>query len=74
MKSKKLNKAFDEFVSEMKKRLTEKEDDGWTGWDCPEFYGIRERLFCKLANPTRKNYVDIANFCMMLRKQIKETK
>ena len=72
MKSKKLKKAFDEFVTEMDKRLTEKEEDGWNGWEYPESYHINARMFYKLANPTKKDYVDIANFCMMLRRKLKK--
>ena len=39
MKDKKLNKVFDEFTNKMRDRLTQKEDEGFTGWQKVNLFG-----------------------------------
>lgn len=72
--------TVDEFAEEMKKRLLQKQKEGFTGWDdknvCLE--GIAARLFYKSSetytilnfsqkkNLRKKILVDIANFAMMI--------
>jgi hypothetical protein len=69
MKSKKLNKVFDDFTTNMRKRLNQKEQGGFTGWDYPALsIDFIERAIRKLNNPLadEKDFVDVANLAMFL--------
>lgn len=64
-----LNEAVDLFATCMKARLTEKAEEGWTGWDKPESSTkIWNALLAQgAAIPLAKGQeVDIANLAMML--------
>lgn len=67
MKNKRLRKATNDFQRLMKQRLTDKEDDGFAGWDDDRF-PVLERAKRKLrARPYWLiDLVDVANFCMMM--------
>jgi surfactin synthase thioesterase subunit len=82
----KLCKAVDEFAEAMKKRLLQKEKQGFFGWNAGSItsYNIPTRLFRKAAELyALLNYapksekiedkllVDIANFAMMLWMKVK---
>ena len=74
MKSKKLNKVFDDFTANMRKRLNQKEQEGFTGWDKQK--DLFERAIVKLTDPniTKKDCVDVANFAMFIAYQINNRK
>lgn len=75
MKGKKLNESLLAFNHAMEKRLTEKQSDGFSGWDADDFdsFNIPMRLVRKAnkvaggkENCAKKDLVDIANFAMFL--------
>jgi len=63
MKSTKLNNAVNQFVAEMKKRLAEKEKEGYQGWDDDTQLHLLQRAGTKLK---QGKYIDVANLVMML--------
>jgi hypothetical protein len=79
----KLYSAVDEFSVAMKRRLVQKQKQGYRGWDNKDInsYSIPTRLFYKSSeiyaittvltekNLRKKMLVDIANFAMMLWKK-----
>ena len=81
----KLCEAVDEFAEAMKKRLLQKQKQGFCGWDNGDVtdYGLPTRLFNKAAqvyviiNYSSKQriigklLVDIANFSMMIWRKTK---
>jgi hypothetical protein len=74
MKSTKLRNLYTEFTKRMYKRLTEKEQECFKGWDddyqCTD-YDCYVRMIDKLIFPeaTKRDMVDIANFAMFLYKR-----
>lgn len=71
--SEKLNTAVNEFSAAMKKRLQEKMEQGWRGWDDPNaildielINGIKNKATCP---DLEYQTVDIASICMMLWKR-----
>jgi len=63
MESAKLNNTVNDFVVEMKKRLTEKEKEGYEGWDDNTQLHLLQRAKTKLK---QGKYIDVANLVMML--------
>jgi hypothetical protein len=58
--------AVDRFARAMRKKLTEKRIEGYSGWDYPYRFPI-SRLKKRLADQVAKgNMVNIANFAMMI--------
>jgi len=75
IKSKKLNKAVDEFVDAMKTELAKKESEGYTGWNKEGEISTENLLgrsidkikqLQKLPKDLHSNAVDVANFMMMV--------
>lgn len=77
--------AVDEFADAMKKRLIQKQKQGYDGWASGSIaaYGIPARLFYKASEVwavvnfsekkiSKKSLVDIANFAMFLWRKLKE--
>jgi len=76
----KLNKAVDEFAYEMKKRLFQKADEGYSGWDDDKYieyieeklYETYETVMTKIsinegcAEEIKEKFIDMANLVMML--------
>jgi len=70
----KLEKAVDAFAEKMKKRLFQKMDEGFTGWDnLKREYDVAVKMTLKAQDVAQessdnphKDLVDIANFAMML--------
>lgn len=79
MAKQKLTVALEEFTEEMRKRLGEKQREGFEGWDDADFdsWDIPRRLHDKTLEVLlagRKSYskdlVDIANFAMFLHRKL----
>jgi len=75
MSKQKLTVAFEKFTEEMRKRLREKQREGFQGWDDIDFeaWDIPRRLHDKALDVLlagekcdKKDLVDIANFAMFL--------
>lgn len=73
IRSKKLNKAIDEFTKAMKQRLAQKEREGLAGWNDEEYqtrnsliYRANEKFESLRHCGGKKNAVDVANFMMMI--------
>jgi hypothetical protein len=71
--SKRLCKAVDAFADAMKRRLADKEAEGFRGWDNIDPVNILSRAGDKIVGPQTKDgglgvkdSIDIANFMMML--------
>jgi hypothetical protein len=69
----KLRNSLNRFQREMKQRLAEKEQEGFTGWDGSWDYSPKfiRRIFTKArkikaGEDVKKNAVDIANLAMMI--------
>ncbi len=61
---KKLRAAVEAFSTEMEKKLLDKLDDGFFGWDMEENdFNFRCNLMIHLE---KKDYVDVGNFAMFL--------
>lgn len=61
--------AVDRFALLMKQKMAAAREKGRGGWDDPEQchpYELAELLFGHLGKGNDGNYIDIANFCMML--------
>lgn len=80
LKSKRLNKAVDDFANEMKKRLAQKEAEGYRGWNDEDVISTNE-----LLSSARKDVigmegryeqfttpVDVANRMMMVHYRAKK--
>lgn len=79
IQEKKLENAVDDFMSKMKLRLAEKEQEGYWGWDGVNIEGmIMDNLTSHILmdaeelskKPSRKACIDIANRCMMVYYQL----
>ena len=76
IKDKKLDEAVNEFASDMKDRLAEKERKGYKGWEGSYqkdklLTEIQEDVLAIHTQPTKKKLSDIANRIMMLSYRIK---
>ena len=67
-----LTDAVDRFAVAMKKKLHEKAQDGWSGWDCDDFVDsgacvrkLHEHTF-RMLRGEESEVVDVANFCMFI--------
>lgn len=85
---KRLFEAADEFAEAMKKKLAMKQQQGWTGWDNLDEYERKDLARKMMEHIMKRdvfgtvsvdaqfmeesNLVDIANFCMFLRKNVKK--
>ena len=81
LKSKRLNKAVDDFANEMKKRLAQKEAEGYRGWDKEEVISTTDLLISAHADVVglgQRKYeqfttpVDVANRMMMVHYRAKK--
>ncbi len=66
MKFKKLEKLLGEFTHEMKQRLADHDQAGWTGWDDAHEManykgGLKERI---IRNALNNDFIDVANLAM----------
>lgn len=55
--------ALGMFQSKMEHRLSEKQTDGWTGWNTISVNVLKKRL---IDNANRGDWVDVANLAMFL--------
>ena len=78
----KICKAIDDFADLMKKRMLEKAEDGWSGWEeaFDPKYNIKPRMLAKTyvvrdtvaIHMRAKELIDIANYAMMLNHSLSE--
>jgi hypothetical protein len=61
-----LNRAVDDFASEMKARLREQAIKGYRGWDDPENYQRILSMMMQHATVAEGEEVDAANLAMIL--------
>jgi hypothetical protein len=61
-----LNRAVDDFASEMKARLREQAIKGYRGWDDPENYQRILAMMMQHATVAEGEEVDAANLAMIL--------
>ena len=61
-----LNKAVDDFATEMKARLREQAIKGYRGWDDPEYYQQITEMMMEHASVSSGQEVDAANLAMIL--------
>lgn len=64
-----LEALVDAFAAEMKAKLKAKADEGWRGWDDPQYKGNIERFLLDHAQrglDDSRQYVDVANLAAML--------
>jgi hypothetical protein len=62
----KLNRAVDDFASEMKARLREQAIKGYRGWDDPANYRRMCEMMMEHASVASGQEVDAANLAMIL--------
>lgn len=61
--------AVDKFATLMKRKMAVSRMKGRSGWDDPEQCSVDHLANCligHLLKPNNDNFVDIANFCMIL--------
>ena len=61
-----LSAMVDAFADEMKKKLYQKHEEGWDGWDDESYEELFRKRLCEQILKQNRDYVDIANFAAML--------
>jgi hypothetical protein len=70
IESEELKKYFDDFVQTMKRRITDKEQNGWTGWDdagvYPDIEFIARAMNKLILDRDKISMADVANYALFL--------